>query len=286
MTDISGTRSKLMNLANLYLDSLAQNNPSRIPITPDVKFTENTETLILGDGLWKTASAIKYRHIVVDPVAHQAGVFCTLHEGSDYLTLFTLRIKENDGKLSEIETLVSRYAGTDVAWNPKALVTPNPIFDKIVPENERSSRERLIEIADLYFEGLEKSDPTNVLIHENCNRLENGLQTVNNPNLSEFTGWPCKKQMYLFTYMTKIRDRRYEIVDEERGLVWCMVMFDIPGNVKTAQIPGQDPIVLPERTQYPRSFLLGEVFKIRNGLVEYIEAILTSLPLGTKPGWP
>jgi len=286
MTRISDARKRLINLANLYLDALAENNPSRITVTPDVKFTENTKTLALGEGLWETASAIKYRHIVVDPLAHQAGVFCTLHEGSEYLTLFSLRLKELDGKVSEIETLVSRYAGMDVAWNPKALVTPHPIFNEIVPENQRSSRKRLIEIADIYFEALEKSNPEHLLVYDNCNRLENGLLTVNNPSLSEFTGWSCKEQMYLFTYMTRIRDRRYEIVNEERGLVWCMVMFDIPGKVKTAEIPGRGTIELPERTQYPRSFLLGEVFKIRDGLIEYIEAILTSVPLGTRPGWP
>jgi hypothetical protein len=90
----------------------------------------------------------------------------------------------------------------------------------------------------------------------------------------------------MFTYMTKIRDRRYPVVDEELGLVWCLVMFDVPGTVKTAELPGYGVVELPARTQYPRSIVVAELFKICNGLIHYIEALLTSVPLGTKPGWP
>jgi hypothetical protein len=86
--------------------------------------------------------------------------------------------------------------------------------------------------------------------------------------------------------MTKIRARRYEIVDQKRGLVWCMVMFDIPGTVKTAERSGHGTVQLPERTRQPRSLLLAEMFKIKGGLIHYIEAILAKVPLGTKPGWP
>ena len=33
---------ELIDLSNLYLDSLAAKDPSRLPVTKDVKFTENT----------------------------------------------------------------------------------------------------------------------------------------------------------------------------------------------------------------------------------------------------
>ena len=277
---------ELIELSNLYLDSLAARDPSRLPVTKDVKFTENTEALALGQGLWQTASAIKYRHIVTDTISGQAGIFCTLHEGSEYLTLFALRLKTEDNRISEIETVVSRYAGMEVAFNPKTLVKPAPILDEMVPENERSSRKRMIEIADLYLEGLEKNSAESVPIHQGCNRLENGLQTTNNKDLGGFLALPCAEQMFIFAYMTNIRDRRYEIVDQERGLVWCMVMFDIPGKVKTAERPGYGTVQLPERTRQPRSLLLAEMFKIKGGLIHYIEAMIAKVPLGTKPGWP
>jgi hypothetical protein len=154
-----------------------------------------------------------------------------------------------------------------------------------VPISERLPRDQMMAIADLYLEGLEKNSAEFIPLHKDCNRLENGLQTTNNPDLGFITSLSCVEQIPIFTYMTKIRDRRYPIVDEELGLVWCMVMFDVPGTVKTAELPGYGVFELPPRTQIPRSALVAEIFKIRNGQIHYIEAILTGVPLGTRPGW-
>jgi len=284
--DKAESKKELLGYLDQYLDALLANDPSRLPLSDNVRFTENTKPMKLGEGLWKTASAIKYRHAVADLSQGQIGLFSTLQEGGDHLTLFALRLKVADKKISEIETMVSRYAGQDVAFKPKALIVPTPILTEMVPISERLPRERMIAIADLYLEGLEKNSAEFIPLHQDCNRLENGLQTTNNPELGFLLSLPCAEQIPMFTYMTKIRDRRYLVVDEELGLVWCIVMFDIPGKVKTAELPGYGVVELPARTQYPRSMLVAELFKIRNGQIHYIEAFLTSVPLGTEPGWP
>ncbi|MBN1381707.1 MAG: hypothetical protein JXA41_08535, partial [Deltaproteobacteria bacterium] len=246
-------KERLIGFVDQYLAALVAHDPSRLPVAADVRFTENTKDLALGDGLWKTSSAVKYRHCVADPSHGQAGLFSTLHEGDDRLSFLALRMKISDEKIAEIETLVSRYAGSDVAFKPKALVSPHPLLVEPVPEPERLPRDQMIAIADLYFEGLEKNTGEFVPLHDDCNRLENGLQTTNNPDLGLFGSFKCRDQLPIFTYMTSVRDRRYVIADEELGIVWSMVMFDIPGNVKTADMPGYGIYELPERTQYPRS---------------------------------
>jgi len=73
-------------------------DPSRLPVAKNCRFTENTKELPLGEGLWKTASEIKYRHCVADPISGQVGLFSSLHEGDDRLTLFALRLKVEDEK--------------------------------------------------------------------------------------------------------------------------------------------------------------------------------------------
>jgi hypothetical protein len=272
------SKNELIGYLDQYLEALVANDPSRLPLSDNVRFTENTRPLKLGEGLWKTASAIKYRHAVADPSLGQIGLFSTLQEGGEHLTLFALRLKVAGKKISEIETMVSRYAGQDVAFKPKALIAPAPILMETLPVSERVSRDRMIKIADLYLEGLEKNSAEFIPLHKDCNRLENGLQTTNNQAVGFPLSLSCAEQIPMFTYMTKIRDRRYLVVDEELGLVWCMVMFDVPGTVKTAE--------LPARTQYPISRLVAELFKIRNGQIHYIEALLTGVPLGTESGWP
>ena len=278
-------RNDLFDCLAQYLEALTARDPSRLPLTDTVRFTENTQSLELGQGLWKTAVAIKYRQAVADPSQGQIGVFCTVDEGEEHLALLALRLKVADKKIAEIETIVSRYAGRAVAFDPKALVAPNPLLTETVPIAERVSRERMITLAYLYLEGLEKNRAEVIPFHEKCNRVENGLQTTNNPALGFMTSLSCPEQIPLFTYLTKIRDRRYPVIDEELGLVWCLVIFDVPGTVKTAELPGHGLIELPPRTQKPRSALVAELFKIRNSQIHYIEAVLTAVPLGTECGW-
>src|SRR4030042_583309 len=172
----SNSKEELIEYAIRYLDALTAHDFSRFPVTDDVRFTENTKQIKLGEGLWKTATAIKYRHAVADPLQGQVGVFCTLQEGGEYLSLFALRMKVRDNKIAEVETMISRYAGQDVAFKPKTLVTPVPILTEIVPISERIPRERMIEISDLYLEGLEKNNAELIPLHPDCNRLEKGWQ--------------------------------------------------------------------------------------------------------------
>ena len=47
----------LEGFANRYIDSLVKHDPSSIPLTEDIKFTENGVELSVGDALWATASA-------------------------------------------------------------------------------------------------------------------------------------------------------------------------------------------------------------------------------------
>ncbi|MQA87678.1 MAG: hypothetical protein GEV03_24405, partial [Streptosporangiales bacterium] len=44
----------LNGFVDRYLDALATHDPGRLPVTRDVRFTENGQRLELGDGLWNT----------------------------------------------------------------------------------------------------------------------------------------------------------------------------------------------------------------------------------------
>jgi hypothetical protein len=277
---MSVRKQSLISAVDYYLDALVKNNPANLPVAKDVRFTENGHELKLGEGLWKTATGITYRQYFIDPAGDQIGFFGVVAEDTELAHLM-IRIKLKDNNISEIETIVSRRGQSSVS-SPKALVTPNPIYEEIVPKSKRSPRNRMIAIANSYFDGIEQSSGDNVPFHPDCQRTENGVRTTGNAlrNLSIAEG------LKYFTYIEKIRSRRFPIVDEERGFVWSIIVFDIPGNVNKINVPGAPAELNISRVLNPRSILIAEVFKIASGLICDIEALMVNVPFGSLSGWP
>ena len=47
-------RACLEGFVDRYLDAVAVNKPSMVPLSPNVRFTEDGQRLLIGDGLWNT----------------------------------------------------------------------------------------------------------------------------------------------------------------------------------------------------------------------------------------
>jgi hypothetical protein len=61
-------RGCLEDIVNQYLIALVAHDPSILPLTKNVKYTENGQRLIPGDGLWNTASDQgSYSLYIADP---------------------------------------------------------------------------------------------------------------------------------------------------------------------------------------------------------------------------
>ena len=74
-----------------------------------------------------------------------------------------------------------------------------------------------------------------------------------------------------------VRERRFPIVDEERGLVYAIVFFDHAGTVRTVKMANGTSFNVPPPYDTPYTFLIGELFKIKNGRIHQIEAVLPSI---------
>ena len=272
----------LISVMDQYLGRLVKNDPAGLPVARDVKITENGYPIQLGNGLFQTAEKITYKQYLADPSVSQVMVFGVVKE-SVLLANFMVRLKVEKGKITEIETIVARKDESSFA-SPEDLKEPRPVYAMVVPQSERSSRDKLIKIANSYFEGIEKNTGEMVPFNKDCNRFENGTQTTNNPGTIA-TG--CKEQFdnKVYSYITKVRDRRYLMADEERGLVFGIVTFDMPGkreNFKYFPTPFDE---LPTRFYKPRSLLLAEMFKIVDGQILSIEAVMVNVPFGATSGW-
>jgi hypothetical protein len=281
-------RSCLEDFVNQYLTALVAHDPSILPLIKNVKYTENGQRLKPGDGLWNTASDRgSYKLYIADPQQGQVGYFGTIRENG-VPAILALRLKVDNHIISEIETLVAR--DSIGAMRLEKLGNPHHVFLKNIPVSQRTSREELINTANMYFTGLERNDGKGVYpFTDNCNRIENGKQTTNHPSNNskpfDIEALGCKEQFEtgFFRFVTRIRDRRFKVVDQERGLVLAFVFFDHTGNIHNVKL--SNGMTVPISVIRPWTWEIVELFKVENGLIRQIEAICQEVPYGMNSGW-
>lgn len=76
------------------------------------------------------------------------------------------------------------------------------------------------------------------------------------------------------------RIRRFPIVDVERGLVLSFGFFDHSTAFREYSLP--DGTMTPNVTTYPQTIEISELFQIRNGKTDQIEAVINSVPYRMK----
>ncbi len=281
-------RATLQSFVDKYIDAVIAHDPAQARLAATVKFTENGQRLLPGDGLWNTASERGSYHLyVADPQAGQVGYFGTIRENG-VAAIIGLRLKIDRNLISEIETFVVR--DTTGARRLEERGAPHPVFAEAIPDSERLTREELIIAANKYFIALERNDGKGEYnFTDDCNRLENGKQTSNNPSQEprpfDIDAMTCKEQFEtgFFCFVTRIRDRRFVVVDEERGLVFAFGFFDHAGNVLNITLT--NGMSFPGGVNRPWTWEIAEIFKVEKGLLRQIEALYQEAPYGMNSGW-
>ena len=295
-------RSCLEGVVDNYLDAVIDNNPAAVPLSDDVRFTENGQQLLVGDGLWRTMKTKgDYRILIADVNAGTVGFMGTIGEDHKEPSEFTpallsLRLRLENGEITEVEQFVARDEG---AAKRLAEATPHFSFTETIPVSERMSREDLITTANKYFSGMQKNDGNgDYPFTDNCNRFENGMQTTNAPvpegqvrsdpsDASTYSSqWGCREQFEsgLLYFVNRIRDRRFVAVDEERGLVFTYVFFDHSGGDTRNGVTPSGRAVKGGPVQ-PWTWYIAELIKVENGQLRQIEAFLEQSPYGMTSGW-
>ncbi|MBN2420601.1 MAG: hypothetical protein JXL81_14525 [Deltaproteobacteria bacterium] len=277
------------------------------------------------EGLWSSmVGKGTYRFYVPDVETQQIGFFGTAreeaqNEGSDPSPVaIALRLKIENDLISEAEQLVIRpesnllnpqmergpSAAENIEKMGQELGNPHPVFTEVIPENERPSREEMIKTANYYFSGMQKNDGKGVdgtgtyPFTDDCDRYENGGRSTNVPlapgqempdPLKETvysSHWGCNEQFEsgLIYFVTRIRDRRFVAVDREHGIVFSFCFFDhSAGNSRHFTTPDGRKAV--EGPAEPWTWQVAELFKVENGKIRRIEAILQRCPYGMNSGW-
>ena len=286
-------RACLEGLATQYLSALVAHDPKQLPLAKDVKYTEQDQVMDVGDGFWGTVTAVGgYKHCFSDPVVEQIGCIVTMHEG-DHLLIMGMRLRVQLGRITEIETTYYRQGGggpNNIAGLDS--LKPEPIWFDTIPADKRVSRQQLITTANMYFAGLENNDGKGVYpFADDCDRMENGIHTTNNPTLSPNApfnafGMSCMAQFKsgYYAVVTRIHHRRFPIVDEERGIVWAYVIFDQNGTVQTIHLTNGQTVSMKGFNR-PSSLEVTEAFKITDGKIRRIEMCGSGLLYHLNSAW-
>jgi hypothetical protein len=280
------TRQQLYDALDRYLAALLAHDPARLAWAAGALTTENNVALEPGDGLWQTVTAVgPYDLRFADVETGQVALFTTVTETGD-TSGACIRLGMQGESVAEVEMLVVRQ-------KDEALVFPDPRFERKpvmetpVPEAERASRADMIALADGYFATLEKNDGTiRTRFHPGCNRIENGVQTTNNPDFFvPVAHLGCEEQFAQgnYRYDDRLRGRRFPLVDEERGIVLAHGFIDHCGALGEYELTDGTRVSSPIRR--PHTFYLSEAFKIRDHAIEQIEANFITVPYHMPSPW-
>ena len=281
------SRAELYAALDRYLAALKAQDPSRVQWADHVRNTENNVALMVGDGLWQTITALgSYDLRFADPQLGQVAFFGTVTE-TDETAAFTLRLKVVAGKVAEAETLVVRQLDSGIKFEGQKFET-KPAMNEMLPAAQRLPRARMISLADGYFDTLQLNDGTLFTkFHANCKRVENGVQTTNNPNFAvvPVSRLGCEEQFKAgnYRYDTRLRARRFLMVDEERGIVLASGFIDHAGVPHEYNLTDGTKVRSP--VHRPHSFYLFEAFKLKDGAIEQIEANFITVPYNMPSPW-
>ena len=287
-------RACLERFIDRYLDALVARDPSQLPLAPNVKFVENNQVLEIGDGTWRTVTGLgTYRHYFADVAAGQAGMIGIVEENGTQI-IYDLRLAIDDGRITEIEAMIARDANAALLYEQHG--EPHPKFLETVPPDERLPRAELIAIADKYFSGMERNDPNGdySFFHDECDRWEHARRTTNNDpeeyghsTDTVFVTLNCREQFEtgFLGFVTRIRDRRYVVIDEERQTVLAFALFDHNGTIREIPLSNGTTFVVPPYFSSPRTLQVGEAWRIQDGKLRQIEMTLTEFPYGMPPAF-
>ena len=294
-------RACLEGVMNQYLAAVVAHDPKRVPLSDDVRYTENDQMLKVGDGFWKTAAGLgSYKHYFADPEAGQVAFMGTMQEAGASL-LLSLRLRIELGRITEIESVYFRAGGggpNNIAAMDQAGKADDMWF-KSIPPAQRPSRQQMISTADGYFTGLQKNDGRGIQgtgtypFTNDCHRIENGSPTTNVPRpaneapdaINAFA-MDCLSQFKLGYYFVvqAIHGRRYPLVDNERGVVWSHAVFD-QGTVNEGTLSDGRKYTFRGFNR-PASILVTEAFLIENGKIRRVEMVGPGVSYHLNSPWP
>jgi hypothetical protein len=278
--DASGAncdRACLVRHIDDYLQALGRRQPQALALAPQVRFTEDSRALQLGEGLWRTARGVKPER--VDVIDVRQGVAATLalvdeeREGTTATVMLLLRLRIDAARITGVETMVIRNKEEGFVFDVAGTRTPNRKMLASVPQSARVPRDALIRIAEFYPQGLIIGSFVEIdaPFAAGAYRLENGYRAAGPGDC--MPAHPERRdgcQDIKRQRIIKHPDLTYRVaaVDEEKGIVLLRLDFGDTGHYG----PGN-------------ALVAWEAFKVESGQLHAVEAFMKVMPAKLGSGW-
>ncbi|MDR2214243.1 MAG: hypothetical protein LBE59_00185 [Nevskiaceae bacterium] len=231
-------RSCLKQHLDAYLNAVASHNPASGKLWAGFRQTENAVVIPLGEGLWKSVTALgSVQRQYFDPAQGQAGYYGTVMMGSEEAVV-ALRLKVQKREATEAEWFIARKSdpgsrdsenrNTPFDLDQLRATLPAP---RVVPKSERMSRELMQAVVNSYFDGITNHDGRLVQGHPGCTRYENGFPTFGGAmspqsDVGNDGKGDCRTQTSPNSFgVATVAIRNFYILDEEAQVVMAEALF-------------------------------------------------------------
>jgi hypothetical protein len=259
-------RECLRGVITEYLDALVAHNPSALPLSPKVRFTEDSVEMHLGDGLWKDVSRIRaYRQDILD-VRQGVAASQVIVEAAGSPAFLVLRLRVAGKKITEIETMVTRTQKEGALFKPDALQAADKTLAVVPDHSQLASRDEAIRVAEFYPAGLKIGSFVTVdaPFATDAYRVENGVITAgpgcSRPGCENIKAQKIMEHPFITT--------RVAAVDEELGIVLLRMNFGQTNSY------GQG-----------NALIVWEAFKVFGGQIHTVQAFMKIMPASMGSGW-
>lgn len=280
MTPREERRRYMLLTTTKYINAMCRKDLTGVPLSDNLRVTYNAEDGEIGKNeIWEYAQRIPDRQTFADPDTGEVVVFAivtsdTVMKDEIYLPpekryhsrwyQYILRLKFDEDRICEVEEVVNdrpvyRYTPFETAH------FSNLIYEVPVPESARVSREEMIAIIDSYWSGCGKEVGEDAVpCHPDAQRHEN-CDLATDTSYFPFT-LSGEFNYGSFHWNLPKSERRFPIVDEERGVVVSLSILANAGIGRGGQVI--------------------EVFKIEYGVIRRMDCIYRVLGgVPEKSGW-
>ncbi|HEY1309121.1 MAG TPA: hypothetical protein VGF24_36520 [Vicinamibacterales bacterium] len=269
------TRVCLTGFVDTYFQALTDNAPAKVPLVPNAKVTLNGRAVSLAQAFWDGAERTVYRFDIVNERRGDTGTEAVVLNADGSKTMYMVRLKVADGRITEVETIRANKGDADRLWDPDSLKEVSPALQLTMREADQDSYYGLIAAAESYWRAFQTNGTPEyhrAALMPDAKRFENGLQTTGMVRDGAYVSAAAGFDQGRFIGRN-LWDRRYPVVDTERGIVLSIVRFGLKDGAKS------------QSTATTNDRLVAEFFAVKNGQIQEVHAVLFNLPDAQPTGW-